>query len=160
MSCFRLSRRAALAGLAATVAGCGFRPLHGGAGSSALKGKVQITVPRSVGGYRMAEQLEYLLGPATQEIYALTAEMDVSEETSIITNNQETQRFSLIGESRWRLIRLGDDAELASGTARSVASFSASGTTVSTETARRDALDRLSVMLADRIVDQIALTVR
>lgn len=143
------SRRGILLG-AAALAGCGFTPAYGpGKG----RGRFAFVAPSSIEGFAMVARLEDRLGPPDAPLYLLTVELDIDRATSVVTADQETRRYSLVGRAKWSVTVNGDTA--ASGTVDSFASYSASGTTVSTEAARMDARDRLGQGLADRIVSRL-----
>jgi len=156
MSSSDLSRRAfALAGLTA-LAGCGFTPVYGPGGSaSALAGALSVTVPATAEGTALGLRIEQRLGPATSGRYLLNVELTLSERDIATAADQTITRFNVDGAARWTLTDRTADSVVASGTERSFTGYSATGTTVATQAARRDARDRLAVILADLILARI-----
>lgn len=146
------SRRGIIAAL--LLAGCGFQPLH--QQSSLPRGSIAFTAPETVVGYRLIERLEDRLGVSNAARYVLTTELTIKQETAVVTSGQDTERFRFVGGANWRLTESG--TQVASGSVNGFTSFSASSTAVTTQAARRDAEARLAVLLADRIVTDLALS--
>lgn len=143
------SRRSIL-GAAAALSGCGFAPAYGpGKG----RGRFAFAAPRSIEAFALVARLEDRLGPPDAPLYLLSVDLDIEQATSVVTSDQETRRYSLVGRAKWTVT--ADGVTAASGTVDSFASYSASGTTVSTEAARMDARNRLGQGLADRIVTRL-----
>lgn len=156
MSSSDLSRRAfALAGLTA-LAGCGFAPVHGPGGSAApLAGAVNVTVPATAEGTALGLRIEQRLGPATSGRYLLDVDLTLSERDIATAADQTITRFNVDGTAGWTLTDRTTGSIVASGTERSFTGYSATGTTVATEAAQRDARARLAVILADLILSRI-----
>jgi|AACY02.16.fsa_nt_gi Predicted secreted (periplasmic) protein len=151
-----LSRRAALFGALSLSAACGFRPVYGPDGpATRLSGQVAIEAPATDAGFELRNRLIDRLGPAEAPAYLLQVEIAVEDAAVAVTTEQETTRYNLPGTARYRLTRLVDGALLAEGQVQSFASYSATGSTVSTATAADDALSRLALGLADLIFRQL-----
>ncbi|PIE09796.1 MAG: hypothetical protein CSA72_10825 [Rhodobacterales bacterium] len=146
-------RHILLAPLALTA--CGFSPVLG-PGSAAPRGAFALKTPETPLGFALLGRLEDRLGPPDAPRYLLSVRIDLDEATSVVTDDQETQRYTLVGRAHWTLSESG--TERATGTVDSFASYSASGTTVATESARDDAEERLATGLADRIVTRVWAT--
>ena len=67
-------------------------------------------------------------------------------------------RYSLAGKADYKLVDAQTDAVLLTGEVASFTSWSATGSTVATQTAEDDAHKRLMVMLADQIVTRLIAT--
>lgn len=133
------------------LAACGFAPVHGPGGFA--RGAFAIAAPETPMGYALLSRLEARLGTPRAPRYVLSVTLDVDETTSVVTEDQATQRYSLAGIAEWSLQEAG--TQIAAGQVDSFTSFSASGTTVATEAARADAQQRLADGLADRIVTRL-----
>lgn len=150
------ARRIALLGLLA-LAGCGFTPVYGTSGSAeVLRDAVSFTSPDTVAGFRLRSRLENRLGRATAPIYALDVQLGQTSSPATITEDGDTTRFNLVGDATWALADAAGTV-LASGTVDTFTSYSATGSTVATQSAATDAAARLSVALADLIVARLIL---
>ncbi|MHA6345039.1 LPS assembly lipoprotein LptE [Roseivivax sp. CAU 1761] len=159
-SCDRRRALAALAGaaLAAGLAGCGFAPAYGpGGGAGALLGRVAPDQPEGRPGYLLVRRLEERLGRATAPAYRLAYEIDLGQSDLGTTSTGTTTRFRRIGSVSYRLIDAASGAELLSDRVESFTGYSATGSSVATLAAERDALERLMTILADRIVDHLVV---
>lgn len=156
---FDLTRRTALFALMGLSA-CGFTPVYGPSGIGAeLRGRVAIITPQSVSGFRIRDRLIGILGEAARPLYALEIIPNVTAEPATINVGGDTTRFNLAGTAQWTLAD-ASGVQVGSGTVQTFTSYSATGSTVATQTAEQDARDRLSVALADLVLAQITLTVQ
>ena len=150
-------RRSILLTLA--LAGCGFAPVYGPGGSAeGLHGKVAIDAPRDAEGFAFVQALRRRLGEGDAARYRLSADLTLDEKQLGVTRGQVITRYQVVGQARYRLTDAATDARVASGTVESFASYSATGTTFATRTARRDARERLMTILADQVVDRLLAT--
>lgn len=151
-------RRRALAALAgaagvAAVSGCGFRPVYApGGGAAALDGQVAVKVSGGTIGFVLGQELENRLGPADSARFSLSYGLAVSSERMAVTAAQSTNRFNLIGRASYSLTDNATGTVVATNMVDAFTGFSATGTTVATRTAQRDAFRRLMSQLADKIV--------
>ncbi len=146
-------RRSLLLALPLLAAGCGFTPVYGPDGiGTALRGKVLTDEPESPEAYLLVRQLETQLGRANDPVYRLTYVIETRETGQAVTASGDITRYNLIGRVRYRLVRQSDEAILADGAVENFAGYSASGSTVDTLSAERDAVRRLMVILADQLV--------
>ena len=144
-------RRLFLGGLAA-LAGCGFAPVYGPGGTGrALDRSVLVTAPGGSNAFTLGQELEDRFGPPNAPRYELTFELDTRSERVAITQAQDTNRYNIVGVSRYALTATDTGEIRVSGEVSSFAGYSAAGTTVATKAAERDAYDRLMVILADKI---------
>jgi LPS-assembly lipoprotein len=77
-------------------------------------------------------------------------ELKVTEDNIVVSAAQEISRYSLVGELEYSLLD-NNGAILTHQSAKSFTGYSATGTTVATQRAQRDAHDRLMVILADQV---------
>ena len=149
-------RKIALIGLIALV-GCGFEPVYGTNGkATALRNAVSFSAPDTISGFRLRDRLEDRLGRAITSKFTLTIKIEQSLRPATITTDGDTTRFYLVGSAVW-VLRDTLGASLTSGSVETFTSYSATGSTVATEAAAKDADSRLSVALADLIISRLML---
>ncbi|WP_238368089.1 LPS assembly lipoprotein LptE [Mesobacterium pallidum] len=155
----RPTRRAALAlGLCAAGAACGFAPAYGPqGGASRLSGQVVVSAPADRAGYLLGQRIEERLGFAATGPYTLTVTHDVSRSGLGTGGDGRTTRYQLVGSARYSLREGTDGPVLAKGTVDDFTGYSATGSTVATLAAVRDAEERLMVILADKVVDRLLM---
>ncbi len=139
-----------------SVAGCGFRPAYGTGGSAqALRGRVLINAPKDENDFALMQEIERRLGAPQAPAYDLKVKVSLSEEGLAITPTQETTRYHVLGKADYSLTETATGRVVTKGSVDNFTSYSATGTTVSTLTAKRDAYGRLMVILADQIVARL-----
>ena len=150
------SRRFVLLGLPAGLAACGFQPAFGpGGAAQGLQNAVLVDSPNSRPGYLLTRHIEDRLGRGELRRYGLSYAITLSEDEIAISPTDVTTRFNLLGKVKYALRDLDSKVVLFSGEVDSFASYSASGTTVATQAAARDAEARLMVILADQILTRL-----
>ncbi|MBK1634247.1 LPS assembly lipoprotein LptE [Rhodovulum adriaticum] len=153
-------RRTLLAGMAAAalVAGCGFAPAYGpGGAAEGLRGQIAVDDPGTKAEFALVERLENRLGRAGAAPYRLSYRVETDTDRLGITSKQETTRYNLTGRLSYQLRNLDGDV-LGSGEITGFTAYSATGSTLATLTAERDAEDRLMVILADKLVSRLLVT--
>lgn len=142
---------AAAAGLAA----CGFEPVlaPGGAGAG-LVGRVAVEAPADRYDFALVEALESRLGRGGEGAFRLDYTITVETVRVAVTQENVTTRYNLVGRVDYRLLG-AEGGRVAAGQVSSFVSYSASGTVIATEAARRDAEERLMRVLADSIVTRL-----
>ena len=149
------NRRSFLLG-AVALAGCGFAPAYGPNGPArALQGAVLVQSPDSPDTYLMTRQLEDRLGRAAAPRYGLTYALDFVQERMAISATNITTRFNVVGKATYALTDLTTEQVLTTGTVNSFTGYSATGSTVATLAAERDARERLAVILADQVTARL-----
>ncbi|MEM8732152.1 MAG: LPS assembly lipoprotein LptE [Pseudomonadota bacterium] len=154
------SRRVLLLGALTGLAGCGFEPAFtASGGATKLQNRVRVDDPLDRPAYLLTREIEDRLGRGAAVgdggAYGLSYDISISILAAGITSTNEVTRFNLQGEVAYALRDLDSTAVLLSGQVSNFTSYSASGTTVATQAAARDAEDRLMVILADQIVDRL-----
>ena len=143
--------------LAAT--GCGFTPAFGPDGPAAkLQDAIQVQSPTEKHGFDLVERLEQRLGRSRTPTLTLAYRIKTATNGVGITPDNAITRFNVTGAVDFVLSDVATGAELTKGTVESFTSYSASGTTVSTLAAERDAESRLMRLLADQIVARLVAT--
>ncbi|WP_425044392.1 LPS assembly lipoprotein LptE [Primorskyibacter sp. S87] len=153
------SKRKLLLALPLILAACGFEPVYapGGTGA-ALNGRVEVSAPDTVESYQLVRTLENRLGRSSSPEYKLDVTVRTAAQGQAITISNEIERYSLVGEAEYSLTRISDGDIVASGDVRNFTGYSATGSTVDTLAAERDAQERLMTILADQITTQLFAT--
>ena len=138
------------------LVGCGFEPVYGPNGGQALRNAVLVQAPADKDEYEFVRAIELQLGQATNQAFTLAFELNVENELVVVSTAQELTRFSVVGNATYTLRDL-NNAVVDTGTVQSFTSYSATGSTLSTDQSERDARRRLMVILADKVVTQIAV---
>ena len=138
------------------VAACGFTPVYGpnGAGN-ALQNKLLVDEPDTRQGYFLTRQIEDRLGRAADPAYGLAVTLNTSEEPLALDADGDIQRYNILGSADYVLRDLATGAIVSSGKINGFTGYSATGTTVASLSAQRDATRRLMVQLADQIVTRL-----
>lgn len=151
----RVSRRSILVGLLA-LAGCGFTPVYGpDGGGGVLRNRIELAPPTDTLTFAFVARMERRLGRAPDAPMLLSYQIETEEDALAITPDQEIQRYNLIGRMTWTLTDRSTGATLLGGDVDSFTAYSAIGTTVATRASQTDAVERLAVILADRLVTDL-----
>jgi len=156
-----LARLGVLAGALATLAACGFEPMYAPAGpATAAQGRVEVAVIDGRPGFLMRERLIERLGPAAAPTHRLEIDLGLQQEGVALAQDDVTTRFDIIGEAAWRLVPLDAGTAILSGAERAVTGYSApaeaTASTFAILSARRDAEERVAMLLADLIATRVA----
>lgn len=143
-----------LAGMA--VSACGFSPAYGPNGqASRLQNAILADAPGNRDQYLLIQQFEDRLGRGTDGRYALGYSYAISGARMGVTSDNVTTRANLVGRVTFSLRDRVTDAVVLSGSVDGFTGYSTTGSTTATEAAQRDALRRLAVLLADKMVTQL-----
>jgi len=141
------------------LSACGFAPLYGPGGpGDTLHEQVEIAEPTTPNEFDYVARLETRLGRTPAAAMRLDYAISTSSDGVAITADQATQRYNLTGEVTYEVTDTTSGAVLSTGRVSSFTSYSATGTTIATGTARRDAHERLMVILADQTVTRLLAT--
>ena len=145
---------------AVALAGCGFTPVYGpnGVGQS-FHDLIEIESPANTDTYNLVSYLEQRLGQGNRAKFGLTYALKTRDEGLAVTESQTIVRYNAIGELSFALRDLVDNSVVSSGTVTAMSAYSASGTTIATQAARKDANERLMIALADRLIERLYVTV-
>jgi len=150
-----LSNRRGFLLAALALAGCGFEPVNGvSSKSQMLRNTVLVQAPTNRVEFELVRNLEVQLGQPTSKLYDLRYKLNVDEDIIIVSAAQEINRFSLVGVLEYSLVD-NDAMVLLSRTAKSFTGYSATGTTVATQRSKRDAYNRLMVILAKQVSNSL-----
>jgi LPS-assembly lipoprotein len=156
-----LHRRQTLLALSALAAGaaCGFTPAYGpDGGASVLQDNLRVTAPQRRDGFLIAQRLEDRFGRNDAGRYVLNVTPTIQRAGLATSVEGTTNRFQLTGRADYALRDRQTDTVVRNGRVTEFTGFSATGSTVATLAAERDATTRLMVMLADQIVDRLILS--
>ncbi len=108
--------------------------------------------PRSPDQFDIARHVERRLGTATAPKFGLLILPSVRSESLAVAAEEDITRFDLIGIATYTLTDLRTGQAIQSGRVDTFTSYSATGTTVSTRSAQREARSRLMVALTDLVL--------
>ena len=151
-------RQVLFGGAALAATGCGFTPVYGPQGSaSALQDNLRVSAPDRRDGFLIAQRLEDRFGRNDAGRYVLSVTPEIRRQELATSVEGTTNRFRLTGFANYALRDSGTDDVVRKGRVTNFTGFSATGSTVATLAAERDATARLMVILADEIVDRLVL---
>ena len=144
-----------LCGSVLALPGC-LRPMLAADGPAAgLRGR--ITLPRVDDrfSYFLEESLARSLGRARSGRYRLDVSRTINEAGVAIAQDNSATRITLLVEARWRLIRIGDGAEVMADAVTLQSGYNATTSLYATRQTRRDIERRLARDLGERIARAI-----
>ena len=128
-----------------------------GNGREALR--IGMSGTPGVGKSTFIEAFGRMLTARDLRVAVLAVDPSIQRQGLATSPDGTTNRFRLTGRAGFALRDTTTDQVVAQGTATHFTGFSATGSTVATLAAERDATARLMVILADDIVDQLILSV-
>lgn len=158
MSSFNLTRRVFVMGAAMTLAlaGCGLKPsLAPGGAAQSLFGRLRARDPENRTEYLFVRRFEERTGLTTSGDLVLIYDLEIDRKAQGITSEQITSRYMLSGKATYSVRRAGSEASLAHGSVTAFTGYSATGSTVATQAAQTDAVERLTNQLADLVVARL-----
>ena len=143
---------------AAALAGCSFTPVYGPDGTgAALLGQLSLDPPQDRNDYLLQRRIEERLGQATAGAWRLSTQIKTDDIGLGFTTDGDITRYNINGTTDYTLRRTGSSEIFRQGKIQHFTSYSATGTTVATLAAKRDAEVRLMTILADQIIDQLLI---
>ncbi|EPX79592.1 LPS assembly lipoprotein LptE [Salipiger mucosus] len=151
-------RRLLLTLAALPLAGCGFAPVYGtSGGGGALLDAVALAEPETTDEYVFNRRFEERLGRGLAGPYRLETTFETSRQGLGSLADGRTTRYRLLGEVAFVLREAGSERALIRGRTDAFTGYSATGSTVATESAERDAEERLMILLADQVIDRLLI---
>lgn len=151
-----LPNRRFLLTLPLALAACGFQPVYGPGGSgNALQNRVSVDAPDDRASYLLVRELETKLGRSSSPTYALSLKLKTTQDGLAVDRQGNINRYNLIGAVEYSLSDLQSGQIITSGKTDNFTGYSATGTTVATLAAERDAQSRLMTILADQIITRL-----
>ncbi len=149
-------RRIFLLSSLALTAGCGFTPAFAPGGAAArLQNSVSLDDPDDRADYLLVRRFEERMGPANPARYGLSYSVTMTESGVAVTSASVTTRVSILGSVTYALRDLATDKVLTSGTVDQFTSYSTEDTTISQQSSRQDAEERLMVMMTDQMITRL-----
>jgi LPS-assembly lipoprotein len=151
-------RRFGLVLTLAALAGCGFTPVYGpGGAGTALLAQLSLDPPQDRNAYLLQRRVEERLGQATADVWRLSTNVKTENIGLGFTTDGDITRYNVHGTADYTLRRTGRSEVFKQGKIQHFTSYSATGTTVATLAAKRDAEVRLIIILADQIIDHLLI---
>lgn len=149
------SRRTLFATLAAfTLAACNFQPVYGPGGTgSVIRDQIRVASPNTRMEFTLVARLEDRLG--TGPSYELDYGINTSQRNVAVDVTENINRINLVGSLSFTVRATGTGLTVQSGEVSTFTSYATTSSPVATESAGRDAEDRLAVALADQLVTQL-----
>ncbi len=137
------------------LSGCGFQAAYGPSGpANGIRNTILVEAPVNRNEYNFVKRLEERIGHADNQQFTLSYTITLSEEARGITPNQVITRYNVIGVVDFSITDMGNQ-NVSSGKIDSFTSYSTTGNTVSTLTAKRDSYKRLMTILADQLTTRL-----
>jgi LPS-assembly lipoprotein len=138
------------------LAACGFTPVYApGRNGAGLYGQVRVAAPDDRASFLLVQNLEQQLGRSGAPRYDLSFDLRVFDEGQAVTAAGDITRYSIVGRADFVLTGIESAAVVVSGQVENFTGYSATGSTVETLAAERDARERLMVILAEQIATQL-----
>ncbi|MEM8576637.1 MAG: LPS assembly lipoprotein LptE [Pseudomonadota bacterium] len=151
--------KALLASALLALTACGFTPAYGpGNAGAALNGRIAFGEPSDRTTFQLVRRLEERLGRSIDPAYDLGVTLVTTEEGQAIDADGNIDRFTLLGTAQYVLTDRSTGVQVAQGEVSNFTGYSATGTTVATLQAQRDAQERLVTILADMLTDRLIAT--
>lgn len=152
----------AIAPLAALLlAGCGLHPLYGGGGGGRVAGmltQVEVAPIEGQAGYLVANAVrDRLAGNGGTPLYRLEIRLDDRIIGLGVRRDDTVTRERRTLRARYQLIDLSNGAVLLDATSGSDAGIDVVSSEYATVAGENSALERLSTIIADKIVARVAL---
>jgi len=142
--------------LSLATAGCSFSPVYkSDLGPEFLKGKIVLPKPGNRDAYMLYSKLEENFGQLENPVFSLSVSFAITKKG--LGSLGSITRYSLIGDARFRLIKISTGTLIVGDKLKAFTSHSASSQTLATETAGRAARDRLMVSIANQISTSIIM---
>ena len=137
------------------LAACGFTPVYAPGGTAAaLRGQVTVQDPADRESFLLVQELETRLGRGSGK-YGLAFDLVLVERGLGLTPTGDTSRFNLVARVNYRLFDFATERVIFSNSTSNFTGYSATGDTVETLAAQRDARERLMAILADQITAEL-----
>jgi|GEM_PF-263904 len=139
------------------LVGCGYAPVHGiNPKTKKLYTSVFVQAPKDRVEFELVRNLEKQFRKNSSNRYLLNYTLTIKEEKGVVSASQTLERYSLFGSLKYSL-NDKDGGVVLTNTAKSFTAYSATGTPLATERAKRDAQDRLMVILAEQVLTRISI---
>ncbi|GAA4220058.1 hypothetical protein GCM10022290_13030 [Sagittula marina] len=156
-----MTRRAAVLALIGSVAACGFTPVYGPqGGGTALVNAIDLPEPSDDSQYVFNRRFEERMGRGGGAApYRLTTRIQIDDQDIGATSAGSVTRVRLIGRVFFTLTDTATGEVVRDARTNAFTGYSTTGATVATSAAQRDAQERLMILLADQVIDDLVLHV-
>ncbi|MEO0773535.1 MAG: hypothetical protein AAFZ04_10175 [Pseudomonadota bacterium] len=149
-------RRLFLLSSLALTTGCGFSPAFApGGAATRLQNSVTLDDPDDRADYLLVRRFEERMGPANPARYGLSYSVSLVESGIAVSSTSITTRQNILGSITYALRDLQTDKVVSSGTVDQFTSYSAEDTTISAQTSKQDAEERLMVIMTDQMITRL-----
>lgn len=155
--------RRATPALLLLLSACGLHPLYAGGAGGPVAGTltaVEVAPIEGKSGWLVANALKDRLGSDGAARYRLDIKLDDSIAGLGVRRDDSVSRERRTLRARYQLVSLSDGATVLDASAGSDAGIDAVGSEYATIAAENSALERLSAILADKIVARLAVYAR
>jgi LPS-assembly lipoprotein len=142
------------------TAACGFTPVYGPGGTAtALQNAILVDAPQDRNAYWLTQRIEQRLGRAAAPRFGLSVKTVTVEQGIAVDPQGDIARYNILGRAEYTLTDIATGDVVTSGIEDNFTGYSATGTSVATLAAERDARERLMITLADQIVNRLITTI-
>ena len=120
-----------------------------------MRGRVVVEAPVNRLEFELVQRLEERLGRGDAQVFRLEHQVSTRSEGIAVTGTNDITRVRINGSAAYTLYDATQEIEILTGTVSSFTAYSTTGSTLASDAAERAAEDRLMVLLADRMVDEI-----
>ena len=136
------------------LAACNFQPVYGPGGSGGIiRDQIRVAEPETRLDFELVARLEDRIGTGSR--YALDYAIDRTTRNLAIDEDEVINRINLVGTLSFTVRDPATGRTLQTGDVSTFTSYATTASPVATESARRDAEDRLAVALADQLVTRL-----
>lgn len=136
------------------LAACNFQPVYGPGGSGdIIRDQIRVAEPNSRLEFELVSRLEDRLG--TGSSYTLGYSVSVATRNLALDETAVINRVNLVGNVRFTVTEAGTGRNVQTATVSTFTSYATTESPVATESARRDAEDRLAIALADQMITRL-----
>ena len=114
--------------------------------------------PQDRDDYWFTQRFEERMGRSANAKYALVYNISTVEQGIAVNQEGNIERYDVLGRATYELRDAATDAVVSSGDVESFTGYSATGTSVASLAAERDARERLMIILADLVVTRLQAT--
>ena len=114
--------------------------------------------PQDRDDYWFTQRFEERMGRSANAKYALVFNISTVEQGIAVNQEGNIERYDVLGRATYELRDAATDAVVSSGDVESFTGYSATGTSVASLAAERDARERLMIILADLVVTRLQAT--
>lgn len=149
------NRRTLLVTLTALpLAACNFTPVYGPGGSGEIiTDTIRVADPETRMEFELVARLEDRIGTGSN--YTLDYDIIRTNRDLAIGEDEVINRINLVGTLAFTVREAGSGLTVQTGEVSTFTSYATTESPVATESARRDAEDRLAVALADQMVTRL-----